>query len=750
MPKIPTFGDAPQVRAGRRDATAAMREANIKSATAGRLAGDIAQTAKNVSDAFAIKRQRQELMERDTADNALHTNMQEFDRHWGSSDRFNSEELEQAGVEGVQLTKNVGGQAAPRGDVPTSEFLPEFRFEAANKRIDELASDITNPRLRDEWSAKMKARNEAEFTSNAITAAKVQKQQRQKALDENYDVAQQNGDFEYMRDLVDSMELTDEERARRVTVVDVDEEIDGIDTVLLNGTQQEMSGLESQLRNLDIESNLTTKQRLQKADQLKSRQKDNTAKTDNQLAKRLQGVIAEREFGTNNGLTEDWANGIQDDFKRDQVKEQIRVAIDVGDWTHEMVTSTPEEVAQEFSRLTRELEKPGGFTEEMSKMQGKRDAYVQFARKYQDDPVQTLQQVNPALKAQQKQIDDMRVAAQTGAADPESLQIVEAEYQETLVVAQERMGTPRADAVVLSNNQVAQFNQMYTEANEEQKHLLMVQSQQQYGDQWPRVLKQLQKEKVIGGVDRIAAAQSPFTDGPVSRQLFRAKGNGGAKELSKRLNIVGTGKTAFETAVRDKLAPWSTTLVNSQDRSSLYDDMFDAVEMTAYQMVLDGTANAQDAPEKAAEMLLFNKYHEVSTDDTYRMSKPGAFGGGVNNPDKVRRVLEDIRRNPSKFNYDPPMSRFGLDVAMTSEMAVDDRKNKSYWVTDANELGVVLMDVDMSPITKNGEVVHLSWEEIEAHTTPLTQAGRRAQRKRGTITATQGEATGREGARGGR
>jgi hypothetical protein len=178
--------------------------------------------------------------------------------------------------------------------------------------------------------------------------------------------------------------------------------------------------------------------------------------------------------------------------------------------------------------------------------------------------------------------------------------------------------------------------------------------------------------------------------------------------------------------------------------------MFDAVEMTAYQMVLDGTANAQDAPEKAAEMLLANKYHEIETDDTYRIPKPGVFGGGAADPDKIRRVLDDIRRNPERFNYDPPMSRFGLDVEMTGEMAAGDRREKSYWVTDGNELGVVLMDLDMAPITKNGEVVRLSWDEIEAHTTPLTQLGRRTQRKRrGSVTATQqqGETT---RARGGR
>jgi len=333
MPKIPTIQpQAPGLGRGRVDAAAPIREANINAQTAAIAARDIGQTAQNVSRAFAITRGRQELMERDTANNALHTDMQEFDRHWGSSDRFPSQELEAAGVKDVQLTKTVGGEKVPRGDVPTSEFLPQLRFNAADKRVDELAQDIQNPRLRDEWVAKMKGRNEAEFTQNTIQAAKVQKQQRQQMLDDNYAVAQQNGDFEYMRDLVDTMELTDDERTRRMTVVSVDEEIDGIDGVLLSGTQGEMSALEGQLRNLDIESNLTTKQRLQKADQLKSRQKDTSAKSDNQLIKSLQGLIKERGFGTNNGLIEAAANGIQDEFKRDAVKEQIRVAIKSGDF----------------------------------------------------------------------------------------------------------------------------------------------------------------------------------------------------------------------------------------------------------------------------------------------------------------------------------------------------------------------------------------------------------------------------------
>ena len=749
MPKIPVIQpQAPGLGRGRVDAAAPIREANINAQTAAVAARAIGQTAQNVSNAFAIKRSRQELMERDTADNALHTDMQEFDRHWGSSDRFPSQELEAAGVKDVQLTKTVGGQKVPRGDVPTSEFLPELRFNAANKRVDELAQDIENPRLRDEWVAKMKGRNDAEFTQNTIRAAKVQKEQRQQMLDDNYVVAQQSGDFEYMRDLVDTMELTDDERTRRMTVVDVDEEIDGIDGVLLSGTQGEMSALEGQLRNLDIESNLTTKQRLQKADQLKSRQVDTSAKNDNQLVKSLQGLIKERGFGTDNGLIEAAANGIHDEFKREAVKEQIRVAIKTGDFVHEMVTNTPEQNSQEFMRLTQAMQEPGDFTEESAELSAKRDAYVSFARQYQDDPVQTMQQVNPALKAQQEQLTQM----QQEGADPELLRLAEQEYQETLIATQERMGTPRTDTVLLSKNQVSAFNQMYTEANEEQKHLLMVQTQQQYGDQWPRVSKQLQKEKIISGVDKVASAQSPFTDGPVARQMYRAKANGGAKEISKRVGITGTEKTAFETAVRDKLASWSTTLVNSQDRSGLYDDMFDAVEMTAYQMVLDGTANANDAPEKAAELLLANKYHEIETDDTYRIPKPGAFGGGATNPDKVRRVLDDIRRNPEKFDYDPPISLFGLDAGLTSEQVADSRKQRSYWVTDGNELGVVLVDEDKAPVTKNGEVVRLSWEEIEAQTASLTQLGKRTQRKRrGSVTATQQPGTtGRENVRGGR
>lgn len=710
MAKIPTIAQPAVGRGARADVNAPLRQAaattrnvNIATAAAG-------QVARDVSQAFAIKRQRQELMERDTADNALHTDMSEFDRHWGASDRFPSDELETAGVKDVQLTKTVGGQQVPRGDVPTSEFLPQLRFDQANKRIDELSQDIQNPRLRDEWAAKMKGRNEAEFTQNTIQAAKVQKQQRQQMLDENYDIAEQNGDFNYMRDLVDTMELTDEERAQRQQVVDVGEEINGIDEVMLSGTQGQMAALEGQLRNLKIDSNLTSTQRLQKADQLKSRQKDTSAKNDNQLVKSLQGVIKERAFGTDNGLTEAAADGIQDEFKRDAVKEQIRVAIEGGDFVHQMVTMSPEEVSQEFSRITQDLQTPGNFTEESAKLSAKRDAWVSFARQYQDDPVQTMQQVNPALKAQEEQIQQM----QAEGADPGLLQAAEQEYQETLIATQERMGTPRADTVLLSKSQVSAFNQQYTEATEEQKHLLTVQAQQQYGDQWPRVLKQLQKEKIISGVDRIAAAQSPFTDGPVARQLFRAKANGGAKEIAKRLGITGPDKTEFETSVRDKLAPWSTTLVNGQDRSGLYNDMFAAVEMTAYQMVLDGTSSVEDAPEKATNMLLTNKYHKIDTDDTYRIPKPSSFGGGVVNPDKVRRVLEHIRRNPERFDYDPPHSRFGLDVELSSEQAVDSRRERSYWVTDGNELGVVLVDEDKTPVTKNGEFVRLSWEEIEA------------------------------------
>jgi hypothetical protein len=712
MPKIPVIQPQGPGRVGARiDAAAPIREANINAQTAAIAARAIGRTAQNVSNAFAIKRGRQELMERDTADNALHTDMQEFDRHWGSSDRFPSQDLEAAGVKDVQLTKTVGGQQVPRGDVPTSEFLPELRFDAGNKRIDELAQDIKNPRLRDEWVAKMKGRNESEFTQNTIRAVKVQKEQRQQMLDDNYAVAEQSGDFEYMRDLVDTMELTDEERTRRQTVVDVVEEVEGIDSVMLSGTQGEMSALEKQLRDPKVDSTLTTKTRLQKADQLKSRIKDNSAKNDNQLIKSLQGVIKERGFGTDNGLAESAADGIQDEFKRDAVKEQIRVAIKSGDFVHEMVTNTPGQNAQEFMRLTKAMQEPGDFTEESAELAAKHDAFTRFARQYQDDPVQTMQQVNPALKVQQEQLIQME---QEGA-DPELLRLAEQEYQETLIATQERMGTPRTDTVLLSNNQVAAFNQLYTETNEEQKHLLLVQTQQQYGDQWPRVLKQLQKEQIIVGVDRIAAAQSPFTDGPVARQLFRGKANGGAKEILKRLGVTGTDKTDFETAVRDKLAPWFTTLNNSQDRSGLYDDMFDAAETTAAEMMQEGTANLQSAPEKAVQQLLLNKYYEIETDDTYRMMKPGAFGGGVTNPDKVRRVLKHIRRNPQDFNYDQPLTRFGLDEGLTREMSEEDLRSRSYWVTDGNELGVMLVDGEKNPVTKNGEAVRLSWEEIEAH-----------------------------------
>jgi hypothetical protein len=751
MPQLPIFTPGGFSSGGQIDINDPLRKAQIKVEGIQAGAQTVAKVGEVVGNVIQEKQNRQWLMERDTADNQLHLDQQDFDRHWLANDRFDASELEAAGVEGVQLTKNVGGQEVSRGQVPTAEFLPDFRFNKVNQRIDELAEGIGNSQLRKEWVDKQKGRNAERFASDTIKSAQVQRQQRQDMLDEQYNVAWRNEEFEYMRDLIDTMELTNEERKRRMQEIDVAQELTGIDEVLLNGSDAQKSALEKQLRDTEIASFLTTKERLQKANQLKASVQNNKVKRDKIAEMRLKERIAEKQSGTDNGLTEAEANVFSDPAKVEEVKRKIRVANEVGDFQHEFYQMSAEQQQAELSQLAEQMRDPGNFFEEEAVFKGKAQAITQFARDFSQDPVRTVTSVDPELQQKQQELVKMENAVSNGTADPALLQQAQIDYRENLIAAQERMGVRRDDAVLMSEAQVAAIGSNFMAATGEEKLTQLNSMQVRFGNYWPMVMKQLQKEKVLTGIDRIGGAQDPFLDGAITEALYRGQANGSATELYNRTGLERAAKTTFEASIRDALQKFDHTLVVGQDNSRLYDDMYDAVETTALQMILEGSANPNNAAEKAATGLMYNKYHEINVDDTfhqYRMPmNRGLSTGGVSNPSVIRSTLEAVRRNPQLYDYDAPVSRAGFQD-ITGKQAEESRRKRSYWVNNPNDTGVILMDEDKSPVLKDGRLVSMTWAEIEALEPPRSNLAAGGQGGRRRATAPAGAGT--EGARGGR
>lgn len=285
----------------------------------------------------------------------------------------------------------------------------------------------------------------------------------------------------------------------------------------------------------------------------------------------------------------------------------------------------------------------------------------------------------------------IRKAAEDAASgDPAAVEA----YATAMIAEQQRLGAP--EPKLLSGQQAASIAASFlnTEDGGNNSAQLIEQLQQQWGKHWPTVYKQLQ-DKLPGAALVIGSGVDPQTSAMLAR-IAPLK----TEELKKGLPSIETKEAmdSLNTAMED----FRLTLAGQVGGERTFSTLYSEAERLAYAYMGQGKG-AKDAVNLATKSLIEDKY---TLKGTYRV------------PKSVDADLVEAGTDLALEGLDPSALRFavpkGVDEAFAKERVKAAISKDGYWVTLPDESGLALYYGGEAVLTKEGEPITRSFDDLAA------------------------------------
>lgn len=299
----------------------------------------------------------------------------------------------------------------------------------------------------------------------------------------------------------------------------------------------------------------------------------------------------------------------------------------------------------------------------------------------QNDPATYVGSRSPLIR---------KAAEDAASGDPAAVEA----YATAMIAEQQRLGAP--EPKLLSGQQAASIAASFlnTEDGGNNSAQLIEQLQQQWGKHWPTVYKQLQ-DKLPGAALVIGSGVDPQTSAMLAR-IAPLK----TEELKKGLPSIETkeAKDSLNTAMED----FRLTLAGQVGGERTFSTLYSEAERLAYAYMGQGKG-AKDAVNLATKSLIEDKY---TLKGTYRV------------PKSVDADLVEAGTDLALEGLDPSALRFavpkGVDEAFAKERVKAAISKDGYWVTLPDESGLALYYGGEAVLTKEGEPITRSFDDLAA------------------------------------
>lgn len=262
-----------------------------------------------------------------------------------------------------------------------------------------------------------------------------------------------------------------------------------------------------------------------------------------------------------------------------------------------------------------------------------------------------------------------------------------------LMEEQRRMGVPAPRA--LSNAQRGQILATFQAAGPDKRAALLGTMAATFGDLWPVVSSELD----FGGAWNVVADMT-HPGQTRARAILAESAGRDRKELE---TVVGkVNADAVESTILLEMGPFLATL-RMQGGVSTAVEYQNAANLLALGYTTQGMNPTEAARRAAGDIAL--DYYQI--EDTYRVPHPVPMGN-------VRATQRKILRELPDMELETPPS---LDTRMQPDQLQEAYKaavlDEHYWITNADESGLVLMDEIGEPVTRaDGTVVHLLFDDL--------------------------------------
>ncbi len=283
----------------------------------------------------------------------------------------------------------------------------------------------------------------------------------------------------------------------------------------------------------------------------------------------------------------------------------------------------------------------------------------------------------------------LRKAAEDAASgDPAAVEA----YATAMLAEQQRLGAP--EPRLLSEKQAAGIAAAFENTSDGGSNSAQIieELQQQWGKHWPTVYKQLQ-DKLPGAALVIGTGVDPQTSAMLAR-IAPLK----TSELKAGLDSIKASDA--KKVLAEEMTDFRLTLAGQVGGERTFSTLYSEAERLAYAYMSQGKS-AKDAVSLVKKSLIDDKYTLAGT---YRV--PKSFDADMVEAG-TERAIESL--DPSTLRFAVPK---GVDEAFARDRVKAAISKDGYWVTLPDESGLALYYGGEAVLTKEGEPVTRSFDDL--------------------------------------
>lgn len=284
-------------------------------------------------------------------------------------------------------------------------------------------------------------------------------------------------------------------------------------------------------------------------------------------------------------------------------------------------------------------------------------------------------------------------------------------YASATIAEQERIGVPSALTRILDKTTAKNFVMQYKQGGESAADLVN-NLRQQYGEYFPRVMRDLYKEDLPPNVGVVAV----LGNSPAATYLSEAD-KIGFKTL--KANVGNDDYKAIQTDVSGYIGnEYSDSINGLANQSVIKRQIQTSAETLALYYLDNGLADStSDAAEKAYKEIISDRYEFRTSGsllgfggNTYRV--PVEINGYSPNTDKVDNALDKLLDVIPKMSLMSP-----ADPQIESDELREQlykRRLQPRWLTRGDDAGVELVDQNNQPVLLvDGQKIFYTWRDLE-------------------------------------
>lgn len=354
---------------------------------------------------------------------------------------------------------------------------------------------------------------------------------------------------------------------------------------------------------------------------------------------------------------------------------------EIGGAVREMATAEPArraELIEQFNPAKGGVA-GGGFKEDSQLMGVAVNAATALAKELETDPARYVAKYSPFVQQALEGLDSGGPAATQA-------------YAEATLAEQSRLGAlnPKLLTDAQASSIVRQFSQV--EDGGTNSATMVSQLSDQWGQYWPDVYKQLQKD-----LPAAALVIGSGVDGATAATLARIAP---LKNEELKKGLASTDVTDAREALQDSMVDFRNTLGQQVGGERTFATMYGEAERLTLAYMGQGNSPS-DAADKAYRALVDDKYNIV---DAWRAPKQY-------DADLIERgaslALDAI--DPASLAYTVPQ---GVDDAFAKERIKQAITGDGYWVTAPDESGLALYLNGEAVLDKAGSPIIRNWNDL--------------------------------------